>query len=126
MADFPMTRYKEHYCYKKMEKGNQDNLDTLVEHYGKILNQGPKQGITVYTSHNFDRHCSDLYRIISMYLLQQQGIDQLSQEELYLLNISVLLHDISMCEGGYVNGAVTLFDRKIHSLQSAHMDSARI
>lgn len=119
MADFPMTRYQEQYCYKKMEKSKQDNLDILVKDYGKTLNEGPKQGITIYTSHNFDRHCSDLYRIISMYLLQQQGIDQLTQEELYLLNISVLLHDISMCEGGYDNGAVTLFDRKIHSLQSA-------
>lgn len=119
MADLPMTRYQEQYSYRKMGKNNQENFDILVNHYGKILNEGPKQGITIYTSHNFDRHSSDLYRIISMYLLQERGINQLSEEELYLLNISVLLHDISMCKGGYDNGSATLFNRKIHSLQSA-------
>lgn len=119
MADRIKEEYKRLSCYTEMDRTYQEDFDKLAEHYGKMLNRGPAQTITVYTSHDFDRHCFDLYRIISMYLLREEGIRQLSQEELYLLNLSVLLHDISMCQGGYENGVNTAFDRNIHALQSA-------
>lgn len=119
MADQINEEYKELACYKKMEAPYQRAFDALAQHYGCILNQGPNQTVTVYTSHDFDRHCFNLYRIISMFLLREDGLQQLTAEELYLLNLSVLLHDISMCEGGYENGKRTPFDRNIHALQSA-------
>lgn len=121
MADRIKEEYKKLVCYTKMDSTLQENFDVLAKHYGKILNRGPAQNITVYTSHDFDRHCFDLYRIISMYLLQEAGIQQLNQEELYLLNLSVLLHDISMCRGGYEKktNTNTAFNRDIHALQSA-------
>lgn len=119
MADRIKEEYKSLACYKAMDKAYQESFNSLAQHYGGMLNQGPAQTITVYTSHDFDRHCFDLYRIISMYLLREEGIQQLSQEELYLLNLSVLLHDISMCRGGYEKDTNTLFNRDIHALQSA-------
>lgn len=119
MADRIKEEYKSLTCYKAMDPAYQEDFDRLAQHYGSILNEGPAQTITVYTSHDFDRHCFDLYRIISMYLLREEGIEQLDQEELYLLNLSVLLHDISMCRGGYEKEGYTIFDRDIHALQSA-------
>ena len=119
MADRVKEEYKNLACYKEMDEANQESFDSLAKCYGSMLNQGPAQTITVYTSHDFDRHCFDLYRIISMYLLREEGIQQLSKEELYLLNLSVLLHDISMCRGGYDKDTNTLFNRDIHALQSA-------
>ncbi len=119
MADRIKEEYKRLACYREMDRTYQEDFDKLAKHYGEMLNRGPAQTITVYTSHDFDRHCFDLYRIISMYLLREEGIRQLTQEELYLLNLSVLLHDISMCRGGYVKEANTVFNRDIHSLQSA-------
>lgn len=119
MADRIKEEYKSLACYKAMDPAYQEDFNRLAQHYGRMLNQGPAQTITVYTSHDFDRHCFDLYRIISMYLLREEGIRQLNQEELYLFNLSVLLHDISMCRGGYENGVNTAFDRNIHALQSA-------
>ena len=119
MADRIKEEYKRLSCYTEMDRPYQEDFDKLAEHYGKMLNRGPAQTITVYTSHDFDRHCFDLYRIISMYLLREEGIRQLSPEELYLLNLSVLLHDISMCRGGYEKDANTMFNRDIHALQSA-------
>lgn len=121
MADIIKEEYKRLGCYTKMDPPDQATFDTLAQHYGSILNRGPVQTITVYTSHDFDRHCFDLYRIISMFLLQEEGLQHLSKEELYLLNLSVLLHDISMCMGGYdsENKTNTPFNRDIHALQSA-------
>lgn len=119
MADHIKEEYKSLACYRAMDGAYRECFDSLAKHYGRMLNQGPTQTITVYTSHDFDRHCFDLYRIISMYLLREEGIGQLSQEELYLLNLSVLLHDISMCRGGYEKDANTMFNRDIHALQSA-------
>lgn len=119
MADEIKEEYKALTCYTKMDEPHRRSFDALARHYGCILNRGPDQTVTVYTSHDFDRHCFNLYRIISMYLLREEGIQQLNQEELYLLNLSVLLHDISMCRGGYEKDTNTMFDRDIHALQSA-------
>lgn len=119
MADEIKEEYKALTCYTKMDEPHRRSFDALARHYGRILNRGPAQTVTVYTSHDFDRHCFNLYRIISMYLLREEGIRQLNQEELYLLNLSVLLHDISMCRGGYEKDTNTMFDRDIHALQSA-------
>ena len=108
MADVPAVGYKNFHCYTAMKEKDRERLDRLVQAYGPILNEGPKQEITRYTSHNFDRHCTDLYRIISMFLLRDT-MEQLSKEELYLLNVSVLLHDISMCQGGWEREVNTSF-----------------
>jgi len=119
MADIISEKYKNLFCYQQMAPDDQTNFTKLAQHYGVMLNKGPKQSVTVYTAHDFDHHCFDLYRNISFFILKERGIKELSQEERYLLNISVLLHDISMCKGGYENGKATYFNRKIHSLQSA-------
>lgn len=119
MADVINTSYKKLLCYLNMDEQDKKTFDKLADEYGRMLNEGVHRTFTVYTAHDFDHHCFDLYRIISFYLLKDRGIKELSTEERYLLNLSVLLHDMSMCQGGYQNGARTLFDREIHSLQSA-------
>ena len=118
MADSVNENYKKLPCYKKMQSDNKKAFDSLAAYYGTLLNKGPDRGITLYTTHDFDHHCFDLYRIISLYLVGDAGLEQLNSEELYLLNLSVLLHDISMCKGGYEKGKPTAFNRDIHSLQS--------
>jgi hypothetical protein len=119
MAGSISVKYKELQCYKFMSSEDQKSFDELAKHYGSILNAGSRQSVTVYTAHDFDHHCFDLYRNISLFILNVHGLNELTKEELYLLNLSVLLHDISMCKGGYENGSFTYFNRKIHSLQSA-------
>lgn len=119
MADVISMKYQQLPCYDKMDEQDQKIFDKLADHYGRMLNEGAKRTLTIYTAHDFDHHCFDLYRIISLYLLNVRGIQELTSEERYLLNISVLLHDMSMCKGGYENGSSTPFNREIHSLQSA-------
>lgn len=119
MADTISKKYKELSCYKYMSQDDQGKFDDLAKHYGTMLNKGPEQRVTVYTPHDFDHHCFNLYRNISLFILKEQGIQELKKEELYLLNLSVLLHDISMCRGGYEKDNPTFFNRKIHSQQSA-------
>ena len=60
MADRIKEEYKSLACYKAMDKAYQESFNSLAQHYGSMLNQGPAQTITVYTSHDFDRHCFDL------------------------------------------------------------------
>lgn len=119
MADAVNTKYKNLLCYQGMDTQDQKTFDKLADEYGRMLNEGVHRTLTIYTAHDFDHHCFDLYRIISLYLLKEKGIKELTTEELYLLNLSVLLHDMSMCKGGYENGTCIPFDREIHSLQSA-------
>ena len=56
MADRIKEEYKSLACYKAMDKAYQESFNSLAQHYGSMLNQGPAQTITVYTSHDFDRH----------------------------------------------------------------------
>lgn len=111
--------YKELYCYKNMSDSHKEHFDLLAKHYGEVLNHGAAKKKIIYTLHDFDHHCFDIYRTISLFLLK--GPKRLSEEELYLLNLAVLFHDISMCVGGYDQQSkkLTPFDRNRHSVQSA-------
>lgn len=112
-------RYQELDCYRKMGDEDKRHFDCLVDYYGGLLNAGPARRNVIYTLHDFDHHCYNLYHIIAMYILGPKGLEGLNHEERYLLNLAVLFHDISMCTGGYDNGEKIPFDRNIHSLQSA-------
>ena len=106
----PGETYKRLKCYTEMEDRYKQSFDRLVEHYGEILNNECPISRSLYTLHDFDKHCTNIYKIISNIILH--NMDFLTQKELYLLNISVLMHDISMSTDIH-------WDRKKHSKQSA-------
>lgn len=102
--------YKKTKCYEKLDKEYQESLDLLIEFYGKLLNKGCPIGDILYTSHDFDKHCCNLYKIISDIFFANDMA--LSQKELYILDLAVLFHDISMATN-------IRWDRKKHSKESA-------
>lgn len=102
--------YKETKCYQKLENNYQKALDSLIDFYGKKLNQGCPIGEILYTSHDFDKHCCNLYKIISDIFFANDMA--LSQKELYILDLAVLFHDISMATN-------IRWDRRKHSKESA-------
>lgn len=109
------THYKDCLCIKKMRDSDKATFDMLVNTYGEILNKGNSKKPILYTLHDFDHHCINIFHIISTiildktYLGDQNGI---TDDELFILNLSVLFHDISMATDIHC-------DRKKHSLQSA-------
>ena len=89
----------------------------MVEEYGEKLSTRVVTENAVYTLHDFDHHCFDIYRIISNVLLDEKLAYKsedygLSSRELLILNVAVLFHDIGM---SHVLGA----SRKNHAKKSA-------
>lgn len=113
------TAYKELSCYENMNERHKKRFDCLASCYGKMLNHGAERRQIIYTLHDFDHHCFNIYRTISMFLLKDRK--GLLEEELYLLNLAVLFHDISMSYGGFDQKTKkrTPFNRDRHSEQSA-------
>ena len=104
--------YQEYKCYKLMKEVHKSAFDKLAIHYGQILNKGCPIGDTLYTAHDFDKHCNNIYKIISDIILLNYNEKMFSSKELFILNLSVLFHDISMSINPH-------WDRKKHSKQSA-------
>lgn len=95
-------------CIQKMGNKYLGLWEKLVDRYAPRLNDSPIIKKVAYTSHDFSYHCKNIYSNMDNILLD--GVD-LTQEEYFVLNVAVLMHDISMTEGK--------FDRLIHSQQSA-------
>lgn len=91
--------YKGYSCINRMTDMYSEMFDKIVDFYAERLNGVVHDGGTVYTMHDFDHHCCDLYKIISNIILndavayENAGLDD---RELYILNLAVLLHDIGM------------------------------
>lgn len=101
--------YKEFECYKHMSDHDKDCFDKLTMHYSGFLGNGKTENATStrFTLHDFEHHCFDIYKYISEVILSKAayGENGLSKRELYILNLSVLFHDISLhlvddCERG--------------------------
>lgn len=96
------TRYKDLACCKNLTPKHRECLDNLAKVYGEQLNGLVKAGGSLFTLHDFDHHCYGLYRIINNSLCNMDtdagGEDpqKLSEYELFLLDLAVLLHDIGM------------------------------
>ncbi len=104
--------YTQYQCYILMEKEHQESFDRLAEHYGELLNRGCPIGEVLYTAHDFDKHCNDIFRIISEIILLHADSNMFTSKELYVLHLSVLFHDISMAVNKNWN-------RNTHSKESA-------
>lgn len=116
------TRYQNLACYQNLSPAHRDCLDELAKVYGEQLNGLIKSGGSLFTLHDFDHHCYDLYRIINNSLcnmdVDMSGEDsrKLSEHELFLLDMAVLLHDIGM--SAEVNLVV---NRRSHASRSAEL-----
>ena len=105
--------YQDFACIKNLGE-YKDIFYELVNFYGDDLNDRIVIDGSVYTLHDFNNHCTDIYKIISEVLLDSKRayVGGLSQKELYLLDLAVLFHDISMSRDIMVK-------RTDHSKQSA-------
>ena len=105
--------YQKFSCIKNLGE-YKDIFHELVNFYGEDLNDKIVIDGSVYTLHDFNNHCTDIYKIISEVLLDSKRAysDGLSSKELYLLDLAVLFHDISMsCD--------IMVERTNHSQKSA-------
>lgn len=109
-------RYKELECYKNMLEEDKVCFDKLVIHYSPFLGKGKTENATEtrFTLHDFEHHCYDLFKHISEVILSEAAYERkgLNPRELYVLNLSVLFHDISL---HLVNNC----ERQKHARQSA-------
>lgn len=109
--------YKDFDCYKKMHSSEKQKFDKIVEHYAGCLGGGSTTNATGLrlTLHDFEHHCYDLYKYVSEVLLSDTAyLDNvgLGKRELYILNLAILFHDISLHQ---VNGC----RRETHAKESA-------
>ncbi len=99
-----------------MDEDHKKAFEILVGEYAPRLSNKIMMGGSVFTLHNFNEHCFNIYKMISNVLLDgaliYSGQYALSQTELYILNIAVLFHDIGMSE-------CLIGEREDHSLRSA-------
>jgi adenine/guanine phosphoribosyltransferase-like PRPP-binding protein len=88
-----------------MSEEDKSRFVKIVGQYIGELNKIDTSNGTVYTLHDFDHHCCDLYSIISEILLADNAYGDygLTDRELYILNLAVLLHDIGLKDYIYIN-----------------------
>ena len=87
--------------------------ERICEQYADTLNRGSARKAIAFTLHDFDNHCCNIYKILNSMLEKELKEKHLSNEELFVLNIAVLMHDYSMTTEN--------FDRDKHSQQSADL-----
>lgn len=102
--EMSMEEYKELACIRNLDEDLKTAFYQIVDNYKNELSPRIIMGSSAYTLHDFDHHCFDIYKIISDVLfdntiayLKDAGI---TQRELYVLNLSVLFHDIGMTRVG--------------------------
>lgn len=95
-------------CINKMGKQYTRKWKSIKEQYAVRLDRGPVHKPIAYTFHDYSHHCFDIYKIVDKAILFKPS---LSEQEWFILNTAILLHDFSMTFDN--------FDRLIHSKQSA-------
>lgn len=95
-------------CINKMGEQYIRKWENIKEQYAERLDRGAVHKPIAYTLHDYMHHCFNIYKIVDKVILFKPS---LSEQEWFILNTAILLHDISMSS---VN-----FDRLIHSKQSA-------
>lgn len=111
--------YLKFKCIEKLEDDYKSKFINIVEFYRPKLNTISNDCGSVYTLHDFDHHCCNLYNIASNIILNEETAfavteSSLSQSELYLLDLAILLHDIGMTK-------LVDFSRDNHSALSAEI-----
>lgn len=96
-----MVDYKGLSCICNMKDDEFEEFNKLVDEYSSLFSNKINLDGSAYTLHDFDHHCFNIYNIISTVLFDEKiayGKDILSHRELYILNVAVLFHDISMSD----------------------------
>jgi len=114
------NEYKQLPCVQRMTNDYKDSFFRLVDVYGTklnagILNRGNPGNGNLFTLHDFDHHCFNIFQILSDVLLNKDTAFEgkgITEKELFILNISILFHDISIATNkDWIRG--------VHSQQSA-------
>jgi len=102
-------------CIKKMAPGELEAFKTILNHYESKLSDRIVIDGSAFTPHDLN-HCLSIYKIISNYIFNNLTVYNaeigLTRRELFILNLAVLFHDISMSD-------VVDVERGNHSLKSA-------
>ena len=113
MIDYNMV--SEIVCIKQMEDNEKESFEAVFNHYGKKLSDRIVSDDGVFTPHGI-LHCLSIYKIISNIILRKDTPylkeGGLTRRELFVLNLSVLFHDISMSD-------TIRIERENHSRASA-------
>lgn len=108
------TSYQSFLFYQKMDERYKRSFDKLAEVYGEQLNsQNINAGNSLFTLHNFDHHCYNIYKIIDKFFSNSLNFFIINNNTKYIfkLYLSVLFHDIGMTDFN--------LDRDAHSKRSA-------
>ena len=94
-----ISAFSEIECIQRMDGESYDMFMEILGQYAPQLETRIVLDGSAFTSHDVYR-CLDIYKIISSCLLRedttyQEGIG-LSKRELFILNLAVLFHNISM------------------------------
>lgn len=95
-------------CIKRMGTDYFHKWERIKEQYAPKLDGKPIYQPIAYTHHDYTHHCYDLYKIVGQIILHEP---QLSEQEWFVLNVAILLHDFYM--------TFPDCNRLIHSKQSA-------
>lgn len=87
--------YQNYRCYHQLNSDYKELLDKIIDFYGRKLNQPYFVDRSLFTAHDFNKHCNNIYRIISEIILPNAS---LTEKEWLILDLAVLFHDISMSE----------------------------
>lgn len=99
-------------CIKAMGDEYFNKWKAMKDVYAEELDRGNIYKPIPFTNHNFSNHCFNIYKIISRHVFNHCNITNIfTQQEWFLLNTAVLLHDYSMV---FPN-----FNRLEHSKESA-------
>lgn len=94
------NEYKEFLCVKNLSTNLKEKFNSIVDAYADRLSERIVMNDSVYTLHDFNHHCMDIYHIISSNILDDRTAYNkdhgLSDRELFILNLAVLFHDYSM------------------------------
>jgi len=92
--------YKEIECIKRLKNENKDKFFDIVKNYANELPEKLILEGSVFTLHDFNHHCINLYKIISEVIFNSvfvyEGEKALTDKELFILDLAVLFHDVGM------------------------------
>lgn len=108
------TSYTNFNFFRRMDETYQKSFNRLANFYGSQLNRKSiNAGKTLFTLHNFDHHCYNIYKIIDKFFSDSINFFVINYNTKYIfkLYLAVLFHDIGMTDFN--------MDRNHHSKRSA-------
>lgn len=107
------TEYIHKYFFTNMEQKYKEEFSKLADHYGAYINTlNINAGKTLYTRHDFDVHCINIYQIIDDFFKESFNFLAPSNDtkNIFKLYLAVLFHDVGMTHFN--------MDRDAHSRES--------